>query len=738
MEYLEGGSLAQKLNGTPWPPKDAARLVEIVARAIDVAHCQGVVHRDLKPGNILLTADGTPKVSDFGLAKLLGDDSSLTQSDAIMGSPSYMAPEQASGHTKQAGPAADVYALGVMLYELLVGRPPFRAATALLTLEQVKSAEPVPPSRLQPGLTRDVETITLKCLQKAPERRYASAAALADDLGRFQAGEPIVARPVGAAERAWRWCWRNPRVAGSMAATAVALVAVAVVSVLYAAEQASAKKAISSLAENLQVSLTESKRLTGQLTESLAESNRRLAVLNFERADAAFANEHHELGRLWLVESWRSAAAAADPELQHAARASLSAWRRYSHEVKAVFSHDGGIICLAFSPDGKIALTGAEDKMARLWDVATGKPLGPPLAHQGAVHAVAFGPDGQTVLTGSEDNTARLWDVATGKPLGPPLAHQGVVHAVAFSPDGSAALTGSFDTTARMWSVATGKPLGPPLRHQEVIGVVTFSPDGKTVLTGSNDKTARLWDVATGKPLGPPLAHQGPVWAAAFGPDGQTVLTGSEDKTARLWDVATGEPIGPPLAHQGPVWAAAFGPDGQTVLTGSTDNTARLWDVATGQPLGPSLGHQDSVKAVAFSPDGKIALTGSFDNTARLWDVATGQPLGPPLRHRDSVQAVAFSPDGKAALTASNDTTARLWDVASGVPISLSLATPGCGPGRGVQPRRQGRTYRELRRHGAAVGRGHRQAARASPAASRLRPGRRIQPRRQDRTDRER
>ena len=218
LEYIDGGSLDKTLDGTPWAARRAAGLVELLAGAVAEAHRLGIVHRDLKPGNILLTADGTPKITDFGLAKSLGTDSGLTATDSIMGSPSYMAPEQAAGQTKQLGPPADVYALGATLYELLTGRPPFRGATILETLEQVKTVEPVPPSRLVPGLPRDVETIALKCLQKEPGKRYDSAAALAEDLRRFLDGEPIVARPVPAWERAWRWCRRHPAPAALTAA----------------------------------------------------------------------------------------------------------------------------------------------------------------------------------------------------------------------------------------------------------------------------------------------------------------------------------------------------------------------------------------------------------------------------------------------------------------------------------------------------------------------------------------
>ena len=200
LEFCGGGSLEKELDGTPLPPKKAAALVETLARAMQAAHEQGVVHRDLKPANVLLAKDGTPKITDFGLAKKL-DEVGQTASGAVMGTPSYMAPEQASGKSQEIGARTDVYALGAILYECLTGRPPFKAATPLDTIMQVVSDEPVPPRQLQSRTPRDLETICLKCLQKEPRKRYASAKALANDLHRYQAGEPIKARPVGRVER---------------------------------------------------------------------------------------------------------------------------------------------------------------------------------------------------------------------------------------------------------------------------------------------------------------------------------------------------------------------------------------------------------------------------------------------------------------------------------------------------------------------------------------------------------
>jgi tetratricopeptide (TPR) repeat protein/tRNA A-37 threonylcarbamoyl transferase component Bud32 len=260
LEYAAGGSLARKIAAKPQPPRAAAETAERLARAMASAHERGIIHRDLKPANVLLDQDGLPKITDFGLAKRLEDDSSQTRSGTLMGTPSYMAPEQARGHTREIGPHSDQYALGAILYELLTGRPPFVGTTVGETLSQVCSQEPVPPTRLQPKVPPDLETVCLKCLQKEPPRRYAGCAALADDLHHFLAGEPIKARPVGRAERAWRWCRRNPRVAALSAAVGVLLLAVAASLAVVAVRLGRERQAVA-----------ETRKAAGQRLEQAAE-----------------------------------------------------------------------------------------------------------------------------------------------------------------------------------------------------------------------------------------------------------------------------------------------------------------------------------------------------------------------------------------------------------------------------------------------------------------------------------
>jgi serine/threonine-protein kinase len=277
LEFVDGVSLDKKLKEQPLPPRQAAQLVATLADAMHLAHSRNVVHRDLKPANVLLTSDGVPKVTDFGLARQLDSDSGQTRPDAVMGTPSYMAPEQAAGQTREAGPAADIYALGAVLYACLTGRPPFQGSNVMETLDQVRQKEPVAPRLWQPKVPRDLETICLKCLRKQPEKRYASAQELGEDLRRFQKGEPIQARPVGWFEKLWRWCYRHPTPA-TAAGVILATVVTAFVIVMQSRNQeVEAKNAAVTLA-NEKANLAENNGKLAQQERELRQKVQRQAA----------------------------------------------------------------------------------------------------------------------------------------------------------------------------------------------------------------------------------------------------------------------------------------------------------------------------------------------------------------------------------------------------------------------------------------------------------------------------
>ena len=501
LEYLEGGSLADKLRGVPQPPAQAAQMVQALAHAMQAAHERGIVHRDLKPANVLIAADGAPKITDFGVAKQ--GDSAMTATGDVLGTPSYMAPEQAEGKTKLVGPAADIYALGAILYELLTGRAPFKGASAWETIQLVTKSEPVAPCQLQPGVPRDLETVCLKCLEKEPAKRYTTAADLAGDLGRFQAGEPIQARPVARFERIWRWCLRNKVVAASLATVALSLLAATVVSVLFGlrAEQSRQAEAEGRRGE------TKAKR---EAVQARRDVQQQLIDLSAESGLTAAREGDHALALLWFA---RTAQLSGDfPERESLSRTRYANWLRHVWtpegwtEIPGFRPTQDRFRQLAFSPDGHylLAIAGVGDRL--LWDRRNNR-LVPLLGPAAGATAAAWDPKSGLLAVGGRDARVRL--------LAPPtfnaveeLPADGDVAVLAFSRDGHRLAWGG-TKGARIWDREAKRYSTPLLEHGGSVVTLAFSADGAMLATSARDLKARVFRVASEKPspLFSPLPH---------------------------------------------------------------------------------------------------------------------------------------------------------------------------------------------------------------------------------------
>ncbi len=662
MDFIEGKNLAQILEGKPLAARQAATYTKSIAEAVHFAHQQGVIHRDLKPSNVLVDfAENRVHLTDFGLARRLEQDSDLTLTGQVLGSPNHMAPELATGQHQRVGPRSDLYSLGAILYELLTGRPPFLAESVQETLLKIRDAEPVAPRVLNNRVPRDLETICLKCLQKEPDQRYATARELAEELDRFLRGEPIRARPISLVARTGRWCKRRPQIAGlSLALLVLGLAGFIAV-------------------------LTQWRRAeTLRQAESLqrVRADRTVHQLRLHQAAEYLANGRAAEGVALLASHLRRAPG--DVAVAEWVATELT-YRSFALPLVPALRHDRECTFAEFSPDGRFLLTVARDNAARVWVAATGELLSACMSHDPSVVRgdltstsskpleACFSPDGAFVVTASVDGTARVWDSRTGTPRTPPLAHPDWVSSARFSPDGQRVATTCRDGIVRLWDAAQGTQVGPVFRHAKWVNTVEFSADGARIVTAGDDGVALVWDVRTGVAVGKPLQHSRDVKTAVFSGDGDRIVTASADGTARIWQAATGDPIGAVLQHSAIVVMARFSPDGRWVTTGSFDRTARLWDTSTGAPASDPLRHRGVVRWVDFSPEGQRLLTASEDRTVRVWSVATGELLFEPIHHRGTVWAARFSPEGRRLVSASADGTAQVWDALPGAAVQTSL-----------------------------------------------------------------
>lgn len=608
-EQASGGNLREKIAGKPQPPRNAATLVECISRAVHHAHVNGVLHRDLKPANVVLASDGTPKITDFGLAKLIEHDDGLTQTGDILGTPSYMAPEQARGDSEKVTAATDVHALGAILYEMLTGRPPYQGATPLTTLDQVVAHEPLAPCKLQRNTPRDLETICLKCLEKEPKKRYATALELAEDLRRFLENRPIRARRLGHVGRFCRWSRREPALA-ALSATLVACVVAgfAVTATLW--RRAELKARDESIARG-RAEFAENAARDRLYTSQIAAARLEWSLDHLPRAESIL-DECEPARRGW---EWRHLKNLNHPEIYDSPNPD------FPLALDLAQSADGAKLAVAaYNP---YAPKEAEYRsVINIWN--TNEYIKIELFRfKSIVYRVDFDSPGERLLVSLDDGSIRVIDLASKREIAAIQAGG----SGQFSPDGSLILAGGKNFLT-LYDPASGKVIR---RFPAEPGRATFSPDGRIVAVSSVESIV-LYDFESGREL-------------------RRLAFGAAEKDARVFRF---------FRHEGP--DLAFSPDASLVAAASAPPT--IWDINTGRPLYILGGHQGEALGIAFSPDGRLVATAGADSTIRLWDALTGSETEVLRGHPQWAAQVLFHPDGARLASVGREAgELKIWDL---------------------------------------------------------------------------
>ncbi|HUG10435.1 MAG TPA: serine/threonine-protein kinase [Opitutaceae bacterium] len=604
MDLIEGDDLEARFATRSPPPRDAAMLILRAARAVQYAHDTGVLHRDIKPGNILIDDAGEPFLTDFGLATAVDGGGRLTRPGEMLGSPAYASPEQLQGTESV---ASDVYSLGAVLYFLLTRRPPFVAAQLPELLAAVQRGDPVPPRRLDPSLPRDMETIALRALAREPSGRYATAGELADDLERWLEGRPIVARPVSSLERAWRWSGRNPALAGVGAMLVAALLTggAAVTWQWQRAESAAAHTVAQLYASDLRIASD------ALLAGDLGAARRALERCPLEHRDAAW-------GVLW-------------PQAQGDA------------ELVAIGA-PWTVNDLALSPDRRFVAAAVEDDVVRLWNLGTGEEV---RTFPGTETSwwVQFAPEGRDLFTG--DTSIKQWSLADGALVREFPGRTGVLSpdgTVLYSCDGQRFVFYDTAGTVTAWRVADGEKLFEiPIAAR----LLALSADGTRLAVSDAATFVAVYDARDGRRLIEPWPAGERVWELGFSPDGRLLVASGWFRNVRVWDLA--DVTQPPrhLEHPLNTWEAVFSPDGSALAVGCSDQAVHVWDTATWSKRRVLSGHENEVWSVAWRDNDRLLAAGR-DPRVMQWSAAGPAPR-PVLRHDDVSMNLAWLPGGRLA-----------------------------------------------------------------------------------------
>ncbi|MDB5389927.1 MAG: repeat-containing protein [Planctomycetaceae bacterium] len=653
MEYVDGRNLAELVKESLFEARKAAQTVQTIAQALAFIHGKGLLHRDLKSSNVLIERNsGTVRITDFGLSKRTDTTSLFTSVGEVLGTPSYMSPEQAAGRNELVGVGSDVYSLGAILYELVTGRPPFRGETPWETAWQVINSDVVAPSKLRMKLPRDLETICLKCLSKSVALRYLTAQELADDLGRFIRGEPIRARPVRRLERCWRWCRRNPALAFANAMAGLGFLGLLISLLIFASSEREHSRTLTNALDE-----SESRRISLNLRLSEAQRDRGIQLCKQGEVDQ---------GCLWLARSLETA-----PEdslaLRRSIRLNLGAWQRELCTLRAIFPGSGA--GLAFSPDSqRFATTNGKSCVVR--ESVTGNELSSSLHFEPVIGKILFGTDPDFLVL-STNKGLQFWRKAKGvwrEKLIP--AKQGGIHGLCVTTENRVLDAYSRPDGIHIEDAETDERVGGIL-PSDIYNPdkVFFGPDGKYAVTQPKRGQLVLSDLKAGRTVGNPMKHPGRVEFAAFSSDGQRLATCCVDEAGQgrklqiqVWDTATAEKqwTSLPLENETTFLDDVFFAEGgRRLFLATYANKLRVWDRAGNLMIGPVNG----VGRIRGTEDGRLVAYVSAEGEGRLLDVDTQKTIGQPLgRFRGSRCQIAISPNGAHLLVETQQDT-RLWSV---------------------------------------------------------------------------